>query len=117
MKEDKKAIWEKMKASNAVAVVSVACTFIVIAMLFFIEIPSSNKEIFTSIISFVMGTLLSGAVFYLFGYDGGTKKNDNSAFDNFDLGEPSCPRCGRSVNSQLPGEDTPSEDEEEEPIN
>lgn len=110
---EKKAFWEKMQAANTMAVVTIIFTFILVILIMFFPIPDANKDIFISVISFVMGTLVSGVVFYLFGYDTNKKKLQN--VDNSETIYQNCVNCGRST-TQLPGEDT-NQEEEEEPVN
>ena len=88
----KKSKWEKMKTANVVSGVIIGLFGVITMLLFFVEIPSGNKDILNTTISFFMGTGVAGVVYYLFGYK---KKADDSDRSN-------CDDCGKTVGGELP---------------
>lgn len=100
--ENRQASWEKMKTANVVSFFAIVFVFVITLMLFFVEIPAPNKEVFISIISYLLGTVIGGAVFYLMGY----KKGNQTEIANDDHLEihshsRSCQDCGKTISDEL----------------
>lgn len=66
--EDQKRNWEKIKTSNAVAVVIVTFCLLFPFSLLIWEVPTANKDIFNFLTGSIFGTGFSGAIYYLFEY-------------------------------------------------
>lgn len=95
---DNKMKWEKMKTANVVSGVIMAVFTMIVALLFFIEIPAGNKDILNTTISFFMGTGVAGVVYFLFGWKGNKGAKQVDLFDDKDV----CIHCNKTVGGELP---------------
>jgi membrane protein YqaA with SNARE-associated domain len=64
---EKESKWYKSKTQNIFAISSLASCFILLLLLFFIEIPTSNKDVFNILTGAFFGNIIGSVTGYLFG--------------------------------------------------
>lgn len=90
---ESKRTWEKIKAANAIGMTIVVFCLLLVILLIFFDIPSGNKEIFITIISFVFGSGFSGVVYYFFDFRHEKSPATTNTIENYN---DTCERCGQS---------------------
>lgn len=73
--------WYHAKTSNIVALCSIIGFFLIIIVLFFVEVPQANQQLMTYLIGSFSTTVIGGAIYYLFQYKKSETNNSNESHE------------------------------------